>query len=148
MSMLHHQKPKKKNTQLSQSKAGGNRVLIKVNVLGSTGPLRFLVNEEELVAAVIDTALKSYAREGRLPVLGSDLNNFLLYCSNAECHALKPWEKIGSYGVRNFVLYKKPEETTTTTTTKMGISGNKGSGNWKAWLNRKSLIYSKMISSH
>lgn len=62
---------------------GRGRLLITVNVLGSAGPLRFLVNEEELVAAVIDTALRSYAREGRLPVLGSDLNNFLLYSANA-----------------------------------------------------------------
>lgn len=58
----------------------GNRFLISVTVLGSAGPIRFVVNEEELVAAVIDTALKSYAREGRLPILGSDLNNFMLYC--------------------------------------------------------------------
>ena len=61
----------------------GNRLLISITVLGSAGPIRFVVNEEELVAAVIDTALKSYAREGRLPVLGSDLNNFVLYCPNA-----------------------------------------------------------------
>lgn len=63
--------------------AKGNRILISITVLGSAGPIRFVVNEEELVAAVIDTALKSYAREGRLPVLGSDLNDFVLYCSNA-----------------------------------------------------------------
>ena len=61
----------------------GNRLLISITVLGSSGPIRFVVNEEELVAAVIDTALKSYAREGRLPVLGSDLNDFLLYCPGA-----------------------------------------------------------------
>lgn len=60
--------------------AKGNRLLISINVLGSAGPIRFVVNEEELVATVIDTALKSYAREGRLPVLGSDLNDFMLYC--------------------------------------------------------------------
>jgi hypothetical protein len=63
--------------------AKGKRFLISVTVLGSAGPIRFVVNEEELVAAVIDTALKSYAREGRLPILGSDLNDFLLYCRNA-----------------------------------------------------------------
>lgn len=62
---------------------GGGRLLISVSVIGSAGPLRFLVNEEEVVAAVINTALKSYAREGRLPVLGTDLNDFLLYCANA-----------------------------------------------------------------
>ena len=67
----------------NQSAGKANRLLISINVLGSAGPIRFVVSEDELVAAVIDTALKSYAREGRLPILGSDLNNFLLYCSNA-----------------------------------------------------------------
>lgn len=66
----------------------GNRFLISVTVLGSAGPIRFVVNEEELVAAVIDTALKSYAREGRLPILGSDLNNFVLYCPNAATEGI------------------------------------------------------------
>lgn len=70
---------KQKKTQ----NAKGNRFLISITVLGSAGPIRFVVNEEALVAAVIDTALKSYAREGRLPVLGSDLDEFMLYCPTA-----------------------------------------------------------------
>lgn len=59
------------------------RFLISINVVGSAGPLRFLVNEDDLVSSVIEFALKSYAREGRLPVLGLDPNKFLLYCANA-----------------------------------------------------------------
>lgn len=62
---------------------GVGRFLISVSVIGSAGPLRFLVKEEEVVAAVINTALKSYDREGRFPVLGTDLNDFLLYYANA-----------------------------------------------------------------
>ncbi|KAJ7954255.1 Senescence-associated protein [Quillaja saponaria] len=80
----------------------GKRILISINVLGSAGPIRFVVNEEELVAAVIHTALKSYAREGRLPVLGSDFNDFLLYCPYVGQDALSPWETIGSLGARKF----------------------------------------------
>ncbi|CAI0552740.1 unnamed protein product [Linum tenue] len=76
--MLLH---KTKKNQGGASK--GNRLLISVSVLGSAGPIRFVVGEKELVAAVIDTALKSYAREGRLPVLGSHLNDFFLYCPSA-----------------------------------------------------------------
>lgn len=64
-------------------KAKTNRFLITINILGSAGPIRFVVNEEKLVSGVIDTALKSYAREGRLPVLGFDASNFLLYRANA-----------------------------------------------------------------
>ncbi|CAN7087563.1 unnamed protein product, partial [Brassica oleracea var. botrytis] len=45
--------------------AKGNRILISVTVLGSAGPIRFVAYEDDLVASVIDTALKCYAREGR-----------------------------------------------------------------------------------
>lgn len=58
----------------------GNRILISVTFLGSPGPIRFVAYEGDLVAAVIDTALKCYAREGRLPILGSDFNDFIFYC--------------------------------------------------------------------
>ncbi|KAJ4710002.1 Senescence-associated protein [Melia azedarach] len=116
----------------------GNRLLISITVLGSAGPIRFVVNEQELVAAVIDTALKSYAREGRLPVLGSDLNDFLLYCSNAGS-ALSPWDTIGSHGVRNFMLCKKPQAEKTTEDGRLNaaiVARRGGSGSWKAWINK------------
>lgn len=67
------------NKKKSQN-VNAKRLLISINVFGSAGPIRFVVKEEELVAAVIDTALKSYAREGRLPVLGGDIRTFALYC--------------------------------------------------------------------
>ncbi|KAG6396737.1 hypothetical protein SASPL_142894 [Salvia splendens] len=121
-----------------------NRFLISVTFLGSAGPIRFVVKEEELVAAVIDTALKSYAREGRLPILGSDLNNFMLYCPIAGTEALSPWETIGSMGVRNFVLCKKPE-TEKAKATESEKLPRKGSGSWKSWFNKS--LNSK-ISSH
>ncbi|KAM7463426.1 hypothetical protein LguiA_031547 [Lonicera macranthoides] len=126
----------------------GNRLLISITVLGSAGPIRFVVNEEELVAAVIDTALKSYAREGRLPVLGSDLNNFVLYCPNAGTEALSPWETIGSLGVRNFMLCKKPQVENNGDGTDEGKSvpiGRKSSISWKAWFNKSLNL---KISSH
>ncbi|KAF9592437.1 hypothetical protein IFM89_014927 [Coptis chinensis] len=96
-------KKHKKNQQRVKVK----QYLITVNILGSSGPIRFFVNENELVADVIDSALKNYAREDRLPVLGSsNVNDFLLYCSKPVHDALCPSEKIGACGVRDFVLCK------------------------------------------
>ncbi|EPS61325.1 hypothetical protein M569_13473, partial [Genlisea aurea] len=128
------------NKQKKNVPSNARRFLISVTVLGSAGPIRFIVNEDELVASVITTALKSYAREGRLPVLGSDMNNFMLYCPVSGSEALNPWETIGSSGVRNFMLFKKP-------VTENSISGQKPSrkSSWKSWFNKS---ISRKISSH
>jgi hypothetical protein len=106
---LFERKTKGKTMLLYKQKknqvAKGKRFLLSVTVLGSAGPIRFVVNEEELVAAVIDTALKSYAREGRLPILGSDLNDFLLYCRNAASDGKLLVPKPQFFCVILFVLY-------------------------------------------
>lgn len=60
-----------------------DRFLITVSVIGSCGPIRLIVSEKDRVSGVIDAALRLYAREGRLPALGSDFNGFLLYPANA-----------------------------------------------------------------
>ncbi|CAF2255631.1 uncharacterized protein At4g22758 [Brassica rapa] len=106
--MLMYNKHKKKKRETVNIK--GNRILISVAFLGSAGPIRFVAYEGDLVANVIDTALKCYAREGRLPILGSDFNDFLFYCPMVGPEALSPWEAIGSLGARNFMLCEKPEE--------------------------------------
>ncbi|XVF20620.1 hypothetical protein REPUB_Repub12eG0016800 [Reevesia pubescens] len=132
--MMPQMTKKKGNENKNIVKIKSRRFLITINVLGSAGPLKFLVNEDDLVAAVIDVALKSYAREGRLPVLGLDPNKFLLYCANAGSDALSPREKIGSQGGRNFVLCKKQAQPQMTEAMSEMIT-QKGSG-WKAWLNK------------
>jgi hypothetical protein len=108
---LFERKTKGKTMLLYKQKknqvAKGKRFLISVTVLGSAGPIRFVVNEEELVAAVIDTALKSYAREGRLPILGSDLNDFLLYCRNAASDGKLLIPKPQFFCVILYLIYKK-----------------------------------------
>ncbi|XP_031476886.1 uncharacterized protein At4g22758-like [Nymphaea colorata] len=117
-----------------------NRLLISVTVMGSAGPLRFLVNADEMVMSVIEQTLKSYAHEGRRPILGTDFNNFLLYCANGVSDALCPKDSIGSYGGRNFILCKK-----------QGIDlhnaevAAKATCGWKFWLNKS--LHLK-ISSH
>ena len=139
--MLLSKQKKNQNANLNQ-----RRILISINVLGSAGPIRFVVNEEELVAAVIETTLKCYAREGRLPVLGSDNNVFFLYCPHLGSDAaLSPWDKIGSHGARNFVLCKKPNATIGAANDRRETSSlsRRGSGSWKSWFN-----LNLKISSH
>ncbi|CAO2816389.1 unnamed protein product [Amaranthus hypochondriacus] len=110
------------------------RYLIMVNVLGSAGALRFIVNEENTVNSVILTALKLYAKQARLPALGSDSTKFLLYCANHGSDALKAWDEIGWCGARMFVLCRKPEHQPNMTDY---ISPTKRSAhNWKSWLNK------------
>ncbi|GAB2296959.1 hypothetical protein Dimus_031063, partial [Dionaea muscipula] len=119
-------------------KAKGNRFLITVNVIGSAGPMRFIVNEKELVSAVINMVLKSYAREGRLPILGSDLNDFVLYCPSAESEALNPWETIGATGCRNFMLCKKPQSSKGDIAGKAAASpfSRRANGSLRSWINK------------
>ncbi|KAI4373200.1 hypothetical protein MLD38_011353 [Melastoma candidum] len=105
----------KKGTGAHGDKGGGNMILISVTVQGSTGPIRSIVKEEQLVSAVIRSTLKSYAREGRFPALGSDQDQFLLYCSNRGSDALVPEEMIGKSGARDFIICKKPKADTPAT---------------------------------
>ncbi|XP_071695407.1 uncharacterized protein At4g22758-like [Rutidosis leptorrhynchoides] len=120
---------KKKDNQV----AGGNRILIKINVVGSAGPMRLVVNEKAMVVNVIETALKSYAREGRLPVLGNKLGDFFLYTPVVGSEALSPWAMIGSYGVRNFMLCKKTDDRRNDDVAEIT---KKSSGRWKSWFNK------------
>ncbi|KAJ9548944.1 hypothetical protein OSB04_021487 [Centaurea solstitialis] len=117
---------------------GGNRILITITVVGSAGPLRFVVDEKETVATVIEIALKSYAREGRLPVLGTKFNDFILYSPIAGTEALSPREMIGSFGVRNFMLCKKARR-------QVEIK-RKNSGSWKSWFNKSLGLNSKLLT--
>lgn len=94
--MILQKHEKKKNSSENQNVKTKSRFLITVNVVGSAGPIRFVVNEDDLVSGVIDTALKTYAREGRLPALGSDAQGFLLYCANA-----------GSEGILKYPVVKR-----------------------------------------
>lgn len=65
-----------------------NRFLVTVTVVGSAGPIRVVVREGELVSNVIVMVLRSYHREGRRPILGFDINTFLLYCSNSRSEGI------------------------------------------------------------
>ncbi|KAL6145093.1 hypothetical protein ACLB2K_055781 [Fragaria x ananassa] len=109
--LLYKQKSK-------EVKGDNNMMLIRISVVGSTGPIRFVVNKKELVGVVIQRALKSYERDGRLPVLGSDLKDFT----------------IGSREGVNFTLCKKPP-TTQPMPLAAAASGHKKSL-IKGWINK------------
>lgn len=83
-------KKKKDKEKRSSDVAQKYRYLIAVNVVGSSGPVRFLVNEDDLVYGVIDTALKLYAHEARLPPLSSQSQDFFLYCIGGSQGTLPP----------------------------------------------------------
>ncbi|XP_006849084.2 uncharacterized protein LOC18438845 [Amborella trichopoda] len=76
----------------------------------STGPPRFLVRVDDTVRTAIQTALRSYPREGRLPFLGNNFDDFFVYCANSDFIALSPVVPIGRTGGRNFLLYKKKQK--------------------------------------
>ncbi|KAI9074485.1 hypothetical protein K1719_043547 [Acacia pycnantha] len=118
------------------------KMLISVNVQGSTGPIRFVVRKETIVMQVITTALKIYARVGRLPVLGCEIGDFLLYCPIVGSEAIGPWDTIGSVEGRNFLLCKKTDAEHGRPQT-----SPKDRANLKAWFH-KSSIHSHNISSH
>ncbi|XP_020548534.1 uncharacterized protein LOC105158703 isoform X2 [Sesamum indicum] len=126
----------KKKKADDDKNAKSNRFLITINVFGSAGPIRFVVNEDETAQGVIETALKLYAKQGRLPVLGSDISSFFLYPVNAG------FEVIGSRGARNFVLCKNQSKPHMTEARSQLIK-RKGS-QWRAWF-QKSLTF-KILS--
>ncbi|CAK9317935.1 unnamed protein product [Citrullus colocynthis] len=141
--MLKRSTPNKAKKVITNTKS--NRFLVSINVLGSTGPVRFVVNEDDLVCEVIKTSLTLYARQARLPTLGTNVDNFILFCVNDEKrNALSPRETIGSKQVRHFLLCKK-QGTSHALLPNEKISEEKGRNNWKTWLN-KSLSYK--IQSH
>lgn len=129
--------------------AGRARVLVTVTVLGSAGPLRFLVDEGESVSGLVRAALRCYAREGRMPLLGADATNFLLYTANGRSDALKADERISFNGCRSFMLWQKtprdavvngPEAALETAAN--SSPGRKASGGWKLGLNKILLNFS------
>nr|XP_027122198.1 uncharacterized protein LOC113739152 [Coffea arabica] len=112
---------KKRNDENKNGKNNSNnKFLITINILGSTGPIRFVVNEDDTVSEGMDAAQKLYAHQERFPVFGSDVNSFLLYPANAGLDTLNLSESIGLPGVRNFVLCKKQRQPQMTAASKVG----------------------------
>ncbi|KAJ7298913.1 hypothetical protein O6H91_07G057000 [Diphasiastrum complanatum] len=103
-------RPSRKAGSTAKNKSGeATKLLVTVNVIGSPGPLRFLVYSHDTVKRVIQLALKAYAREGRVPLLGVNYKTVDLCCANNDFEALGLNEPAGRLGTRNFLLYKKKQ---------------------------------------
>lgn len=61
---------------------------------------------------------------------------FVLWLRCVVISVLSPWETIGSLGVCNFVLVKKPQAENSILDGKQVVMARKGSGSWKAWFNK------------
>uniref|UniRef100_A0ACD5Z5X1 Uncharacterized protein n=1 Tax=Avena sativa TaxID=4498 RepID=A0ACD5Z5X1_AVESA len=127
---------------------GRARVLVTVTVLGSAGPLRFLVDEGESITGLIRAALRCYAREGRMPLLGADAANFLLYAADGRSDALEADERISFNGCRSFMLWHKTvhhagaDDIGSESALVNSFPGRKGNGGWKSGLNKILLNFS------
>ncbi|ERM98851.1 hypothetical protein AMTR_s00364p00012660 [Amborella trichopoda] len=121
-------------------------MLISINVHESTGHLlscnlHFLVRVNDTVRTVIQTALRTHARHGRLPSLRKNSDDFFLYRANSDFIALSPVVPIGRTGGWKFLLYKKKQEEYYFGEhyKQQGRGGgmiNRHATNWKQWINK------------
>lgn len=70
----------------AQTKAeeSSDPILVSVNVLGSPGPLRIVVDKNDSVQETVDFALRRYTAQKRLPALVEPTACFGLYCRNPD----------------------------------------------------------------
>ncbi|GLJ46410.1 hypothetical protein SUGI_0978060 [Cryptomeria japonica] len=88
------------------------KMLVKVTIAESIGPLRVLLCEDATVVEVIKAALAMYMKEGRRPILTSDPLSFGLHYSQFTIDCLTPELKMKDLGSRNFFLCPKRESLT------------------------------------
>ncbi|GLJ46672.1 hypothetical protein SUGI_0983650 [Cryptomeria japonica] len=84
-----------------------NRMLITVNMMRSSVTLKLVVNANDSIEGVVENALKCYARQGYLPLLGLDSKRFRLYSAIDSSQALEACQYIGDCGSWNFVMSVK-----------------------------------------
>ncbi|KZV47175.1 hypothetical protein F511_05226 [Dorcoceras hygrometricum] len=110
---------------LSGSRIGGNtsddmvlrgrparltKLLCKVAVQRSIGPVQVLIPLEDTVEDLIAAALRQYAKEARRPILSSEASAFDLHYSQFSLESLDRAAKIQDLGSRNFFLCPKTAE--------------------------------------
>lgn len=100
------------------------KLLLKVTVLGSLGPVQMLMKPESTVGDLVETAVRQYINEARRPILPSRFgSDFELHFSQFSLESLNREEKLVKLGSRNFFLCPK-----NTAHAGEGISGNRNDG--------------------
>ncbi|WJX68886.1 hypothetical protein P8452_53212 [Trifolium repens] len=84
------------------------KLLLKVTVLGSLGPVQMLMKPESTVGDLVEAAVRQYISEGRRPILPSNVaSDFDLHYSQFSLESLNREEKVVKLGSRNFFLCPK-----------------------------------------
>ncbi|KAK6158057.1 hypothetical protein DH2020_005371 [Rehmannia glutinosa] len=86
------------------------KVLFKVNIQNSLGPVQVVMQPENTVSELMKAAIAIYVAEKRRPLLGSSNPGcYELHYSQFSLESLKPEEKLMDLGSRNFFLCPKPD---------------------------------------
>ncbi|KAJ1401753.1 hypothetical protein SESBI_28513 [Sesbania bispinosa] len=81
------------------------KLLLKVTVLGSLGPVQVLMRPESTAGDLVEAAVRQYLKEGRRPILPSnEASDFDLHYSQFSLESLCREEKLIELGSRNFFL--------------------------------------------
>lgn len=112
------------------------KLLVNVTVARSIGPLRLLLPTDATVLDVVKGALAQYAKEGRRPILSTDLLSFGLHYSQFTIDCLNPNDKMKDLGCRNFFLCPKKESGVVSCGTEMGKFAAQGKEPWYYIMNR------------
>ncbi|XP_058779733.1 uncharacterized protein At4g22758-like [Vicia villosa] len=81
------------------------KLLLKVTVLGSLGPVQILLKPESTVGDLVNAAVRQYVKEGRRPILPSNVaSDFDLHYSQFSLESLCRDDKLMKLGSRNFFM--------------------------------------------
>ncbi|XP_017974079.1 PREDICTED: uncharacterized protein At4g22758 [Theobroma cacao] len=91
-----------------------SKLLLKVNIDRSLGPVHVVMPAENTVNDLIKAAVEIYVKEKRRPLLEETNPKFFqLHYSQFSLESLEPEEKLINLGSRNFFLYLKPSSSVT-----------------------------------
>ncbi|KAE9620598.1 hypothetical protein Lal_00019343 [Lupinus albus] len=127
------------------------KLLVKVTMMGSLGPVQVVLPPESAVGDLVAAAVRQFVKEGRRPFLPStDPSNFDLHYSQFSLESLNRREKLGELGSRNFFMCLKKstvavdggegsETAPFASCSKEAVKGRKGSGGF-SWMKLMDLL--------